>query len=294
MNRFVIIGGSGFVGRHLLQLLSRQQHVAAIGTTTRKASGELVPFDLTVDDVRDVVPPAWRQQSGGKWAIICSAVVPMDRCVTEAEYARAVMLDGTRRCIAQLVDLGFTPVFISTSYVFDGREGGYRETDSVSPQSEYGKLKVAVEDYLLDTCPIALIARLDKVVGSDPGQSHLFTDWFRLASEGRTITCIRDQQFGPTLVKDIALVLYRCCLAKCSGIYHVANPEPVLRTDLAERVLRACGLDSIVKPVPLAQFDLAEPRPLRSWLNADKVCGELGFSFTPVEAMLRQFAAHVR
>ena len=292
--RFLIIGASGFIGRHLLRFFAQQADTEVMGTRLRSHGDHLVPFDLASDAIGDCIPSTWREPGENKWAFLCAAVVPMDRCATERAYARSVMFDGSKRCIDNLVDMGFTPVFLSTSYVFDGVEGGYREDDPPTPISHYGSLKRELEVYLRETHPRALVARLDKTVGTDPHESHLFSDWHQRASQQQPIVCIQDQVLGPTLVDDVAAILFQACRKGLDGCYHVANPKPVRRDELAGQFLEACGLSTEIQRVPLASLSLPEPRPLRSWLVADKVCAELGVAFTPVSEMLERYCAKIR
>ncbi len=288
MDRFLVIGASGFVGGHLFRFLKKQANCEVIGTRSQSIDDELAHFDLERDSIHNCVPSAWLKAGPDKWALLCSAVVPMDRCVTEPAKARSVMLDGTQRCIDQLAATGFTPVFLSTSYVFDGRVGGYREDDPTDPQSRYGMLKLQIEHYLQATYPQALVVRLDKIVGTDLSGRHLFADWYQLASNEQAICCIADQEFGPTLVDDIATGLYQACLAKLRGCYHLANPEPISRTELARRFLDACRKHAEIRSVPLTELNLAEPRPMSSWLNSDKIQSTLGVRFTPIEDILQR------
>src|SRR6185437_1284664 len=39
-------------------------------------------------------------------------------------------------------------IYLSNSYVFDGRRGNYHETDTALPFTPFGKLKLAGENYL--------------------------------------------------------------------------------------------------------------------------------------------------
>jgi dTDP-4-dehydrorhamnose reductase len=294
MDQFLVVGASGFIGRHLFRFLEEQANTETIGTRSRSSDTRLVQFDLATDSIRDCLTAPWRESRESKWAVICSAVVPMDRCATEPDYARAVMLEGTKRCIDQLVEMNFRPVFLSTSYVFDGGSGGYHEDDAPAPQSQYGQLKREMELYLAETCPESLVARLDKTVGADASAGHLFSGWYRDASRQQAIVCIADQQFGPTLVDDVVSLLYRSCRTRLTGIYHLANPTPIPREVLAARFLAECGMNTEIRTEPLSDFNLPEPRPLRSWLNADKICQALDVTFTPVDEILRRFASNVQ
>lgn len=281
----MVIGGSGFVGGYLLRHLQEKTDATVLGTRAHSGRDDLPLFDLANDTITKIVPSDWHRDDR-KWAVICSAVVPMDRCSTQYEYARNVMVDGTIRCVQELTELGFRTAFLSTSYVFDGESGGYMEEDPTHPLSNYGELKREVELYLEEHCPESLTFRLDKVVGTGHGEPHVFQEWRELAHRGETIRCIQGQEFSPTHVADIAVVCQHACAAGLSGCYHLASPERVLRSELAARFLKAAGLQADIQTIAMQDFQFAEPRPLRTWLRVEKLQGALDTEFTSIEAIV--------
>jgi dTDP-4-dehydrorhamnose reductase len=144
VSRYLIIGASGFIGSRLCETL--EDFADVLGTSTRSDREDRLTFDLATDDIADVLPKAWRDADDQKFAILSAAVVPMDRCRTEEAYARSVMIDGSQRCLMALAQAGFTPVFLSTSYVFDGERGRYKEDDTPNPLSNWPSDRIAADN----------------------------------------------------------------------------------------------------------------------------------------------------
>jgi dTDP-4-dehydrorhamnose reductase len=289
MSRFLIIGGSGFIGGHCLRKLQSSTDTEVLGTGSRPEHGGLIKFDLASDSITNCLPAAWREPGGPKWAVLCAAVSPIDRCALDPGFARSIMVDRSKRCVDELANLEFRTVFLSTSYVFGDEPRGFREDDAPAPMNQYGFLKREMELYLLAAHPSALIARLGKAIGDLPDDRHLLSDWHRLATNRQPIVCIQDQVLCPTLVSDVVAVIEQACRSGLHGVYHVANPEPTRRDVLAAKFLRVCRLETEIRSLTAEQLGLHEPRPLFSWLKSDKIIRDCGAQFTSVEEILERY-----
>jgi dTDP-4-dehydrorhamnose reductase len=215
----------------------------------------------------------------------------MDRCRTDWDYAYRVNVANTIRLIDDVCRLGARPVFISTSYVFDGAQGYYPEDWPHSPQSAYGEHKSIVDKYVTATHRDALVVRLDKIMGSDPTESHPFSEWWNLYRAGKPVVCIENQLLSPTLVDDLAGAILTACRLGLRGVYNLTGPEAFLRDHLAKHFFRTMGVTADVQTRPMAAFGFADPRPLNTYLDSSRFAAETGFRFTPMSAVMRRFRA---
>lgn len=291
--RFLVAGASGLLGSALLPHLTSLGH-AVVGTRSATKKEGLVAFDLRTDRVADRLPPAFRKEARGAFGVVCASICQIDRCRREREVSRDVNVDKTIRLIDDLVGLGIKPVFISSGFVFDGREGGYREGDARHPICEYGRHKAEVEAYLEKNVPRALTLRFDKVVGDDPSSAHLLSEWHDAIRAGKTIACIAGQVFCPTLVADLARAIERACELDLSGLYHVANPEAFAREELARRFASALGAKAEIVSRPLESFGFDDPRPLKTTLDSTKFIRATDCRFTPMKEVFRDFVEKTR
>jgi dTDP-4-dehydrorhamnose reductase len=286
--RFLIVGASGFVGRHLYRYCQATGQ-AVIGTQSTAGRPDLVTFDLR----RDRFPHPLLTDPLPSHAVICAGITQIDRCYRERELSYLVNVTQTVRLLRDFAAWRIKPVFISTGFIFSGTTGGYSEDAPPNPVNEYGRQRLEVEQFLAEELPEALVLRLDKVVGNDPQESHLFTEWHHAALTHQPIRCIAGQVFAPTLVDDIARAIVMGCELGLAGTYHVANPEFCSRTELAERFLRTSGWSAVVETLPQQQLGFAEPRPLRTYLNPTKFQQATHLVYTPVAQILATFIARL-
>ncbi len=285
---FFFLGASGFIGRHALQAAREQGHAVA-GTYLSQPGDGLIRFDLEKDSLGEVLGRCGLTLSEPGWGVLCGAVRQIDRCREEPERARTINVERTLAAAQAMAEHGLTPVFLSTSYVFDGQKGRYTEQDSPHAICEYGRHKVEVERALLAEHPGALVLRMDKIVGSSPQEEHLFTEWHRWLSEGKTLSCIEGQVMSPTDVEDIARGLVVACSAGLKGVCHLANPEAFTRERLARLFCSILGVPERVTTKPLSDFHFADPRPLDSSLDAAFFIQKTGFHFMDMKEVMGRF-----
>jgi dTDP-4-dehydrorhamnose reductase len=293
--KFLVVGGSGFLGRHLRAEAARQGF-AAHGTTTRpNPPPGLVRFDLAEDrPITDAVPASFFADGGPVWVVVCACVTPMDRCRTEWDYAYRVNVANTTRLIDDACRLGARVVFTSTSYVFDGSLGYYPEDWPHSPASAYGEHKSAVDRHVARNHPDSLVVRLDKIVGDDPAERHPFSEWWEAARTGRPVVCIANQVMSPTLVGDLARGIVTACRLGLRGVYNLTGPEFFPRDHLARHFFRIVGVPAEVVARPQAAFGFADPRPQNTYLDSTRFTAATGMRFTTMSEVMRRFGARAR
>lgn len=277
--KFLIIGASGFVGRHTLKHISSLGY-EAIGTKCRDKSQDLIFFNLLSHRIKDRIDASFFQTNKTIFGIICACISQIDLCFKERDVNYVVNVQNTFRLIKDLEALGVRPVFISSSFVYSGIEGYYNEEHPHSPICEYGRHKAAVEDLIKKDASNTLVLRLDKIVGDDPLEKHMLSEWYQLIKEKRSIACIEEQLFSPTFVKDVAKAIVLSCQKKLTGLYNVANSEFFKRDELARHFVQAAGRKCEVISKPQEEFDFLDKRPLKSYLDSTKFVKTTDFRFT--------------
>src|ERR1039458_3140521 len=286
--KFLIIGASGFVGRHVLAL-SKSSGYEALGTQAHSPRPGLLPFDLLTDRITDRVPPSFFETGQPVYAIICAVISQIDRCYRERSISHKVNVENTIRLIEDLRNHGTKIVFFSTSFVFDGNAGNYNEQDPPHPLSEYGRQKASVEHFIQSNPDGKLVLRLDKIVGDDPAENHLFSEWYRSMQGNQPITCIAGQVLSPTYVGDVASGVIVACQQGLSGLYHLAGPEIFPREELARQFTRAVGQQSPIHSKSQEEFGFLDKRPLKSYLDSTRFVKATGMRFTPMRTVFNEF-----
>lgn len=112
--KFLVVGASSFVGRHILAYV-RSLGYEALGTESRRRQSGLIPFNLLEQRIGECVRKEYFQTQEPVISIICSAMSQIDECWKERETSYKINVEGTIRLLKDLLELGAKPVFFSTA-----------------------------------------------------------------------------------------------------------------------------------------------------------------------------------
>lgn len=182
--------------------------------------------------------------------------------------------------------LGAKLVFYSSELVFDGRRGGYCETDAVSPTTRYGEHKVQLERGLLKVGGTALVIRTGALVTDELQDNCVVRKTYEsLGQPGAGFA--EDALLSLTHVADLVRITLALLDLGQMGLFHVAG-SPISRLALARQVaessLRFRGL--IPAGIPFSSLTYPEPRPRLSWLDTTRLSGCLEQGFGVPDAII--------
>ena len=291
--KLLIVGASGFIGRQLhRESLSRGYDV--LGTQSSDQCNDLIPFNLLNDRIEDVLPTTFLQGSEPIYAVICAAISKIEFCSKNRELTHQVNVTNTIQLLKDLQSLGIKSVFLSSDAVYDGQKGHYSEEVEGSPVNEYGRHKAKVEDYILKYAPTDLVLRLSKIVGDNPYESHLFSEWYQCIKFGKAIVQFDGQVFSPTYVGDIAEGILNSLKKEISGLYNMANPEFFSREELARQFILALGEKINLLTKPEESFGFLEGRAKKTYLDSSKFARTVGMKFTPMCEVFNMFVRNCK
>ena len=278
-----ILGGSGFIGKHLAQALKKSGEELCATYFKHQIPG-LVPYDMT----EPVLPPPGASPSQISHLVIAAASTTRIDSV-KADWDRIYQTDVKN--VHQILDFcsaqNIVPVYFSTDFVFNGRAGHYAEADPRDPVNGYGKIKILVEEYIEAHFRQYLIFRSGKVFGTDPSDNTLLTEIISGLDQGKLLHCAVDQIFTPVCVTEFAGFAADCIRRKRTGVFHVASTLKMSRYDLAVLVKKHCRISTgSIEPCRINELGLAEERPLNIDLDVSKYRALSGLSAHPVEYYL--------
>lgn len=284
MKRLLILGGSSFLGRAVAMQLPAEDCVATF--RCQPAAGG-VRFDPLKDDVEDLVDA----HGPFSHALLLYGITSPDRCHADPQGSHEVNVDSTTRCLEALVRRQVMPVFASSEVVFDGERGSYVEDDAPNPLMLYGRQKVAVERFCAGLDGPWLVGRLSRVVGTQPGDGTLFTEWVAQLQDGAPIRCATDSRFNPIHVDDAATQLLALMRGRASGLVHVGGAEAATRWEMLHVLIEAwerAGLrsSSEISRCVLSDFATPEPRPRDVSLCVDRMWAITGTRARGMGAMV--------
>jgi dTDP-4-dehydrorhamnose reductase len=289
MQRALVVGGSGFVGRAILSRLGPER---GIGTRHAAAAPGLVRFDAVADRLSDLLSSL---PSDITHVFVPFAVSNPEACAVDPERTRRVNVDGAIRLMQDAFSAGLTPVFVSTDYVHDGTRPLRNEDEPQAPATEYGRQKAAVERWLAARPEPWLIARLSKVVSGDTTRRSVLGEWINDLRNERPMRSATDQIFSPAFVDDVAGAMVRLAETGSNGIFHVAGPRPMSRHQLNRLLIDEIQavdprVAASVAACSLRDIPFLEQRPLDTSLSIEKLQAAIGWPFVPMADLCRAIA----
>ncbi|MBO4397800.1 MAG: dTDP-4-dehydrorhamnose reductase [Bacteroidaceae bacterium] len=167
---------------------------------------------------------------------------------------------------------GGSMIQISTDYVFDGTNHiPYTEEDPTSPNSVYGRTKLAGELNVQKECSNSMIIRTAWLYSSF-GNNFVKT-MIRLGKERNELGVIFDQIGTPTYARDLACVIMTAIKNGIKpGTYHFSNEGVISWYDFTKAIHRIAGISTCnVKPLHTNEYPAKAPRPAYSVLDKTKI-----------------------
>ncbi|MBE8720140.1 SDR family oxidoreductase [Sphingobacterium pedocola] len=181
--------------------------------------------------------------------------------------------------------------FLSTDFVFDGKEGTYLETAPTNPCNAYGKSKVAAEQKIIQSGCKAAILRTILVYGviADKNRSNLILWAKNKLQDNEVIRVVQDQWRMPTWVDDLANACLLAVQKNAVGIYHISGDEMYSILDIVYKVADHWSLNiDLITPVTAEEIGQADNRPKKTGFVLDKAKKELGFTPTSLANSLAE------
>lgn len=223
----------------------------------------------------------------------CGALTHVDYCETNPEESYEKTVTSTKNLIELSKKCNAKFVFISTDYVFDGKDGPYREDAPVNPLSVYGKHKLEAETLALNELKDTLVLRITNVYGDEIRKKNFIARIVQQCEEGKklTLTLPYDQFASPTNAFDIARAMFVLLKDSKSGIYHIGGSDYMNRVELAQRVLTYFP-NAEYDLIPVSTESMKQPaaRPLIGGFVKMKFAGEYpDFLFSTIDEYLSNY-----
>lgn len=276
----LLLGKDGQVGWQLQRSLAPHGTVIACG----RSECDLTDLDRLRSLVRQVRPAV---------IVNASAYTAVDRAESEPELAMRVNGEAPGVLAAEAAELSALLIHYSTDYVFDGsKTTPYVESDQTSPQSVYGRSKLAGEEAIRAAGCKSVIFRTSWVFGARGG--NFVKTILRLAREKETLNVVGDQVGAPTpaaliaTVTGIVLAMLRQGRAMNGDfqrLYHLCGGRPVSWHEFAVTIVELAatmpGFDLRLMPwairtIPSSEYPTAALRPLNSRLDCSRLESDFG------------------
>ena len=272
MKKVLILGGSSYVGRHLIAKINPNNVLFTYNKTTISGG---VRFDSTVMDLEEVV-----DLNEVNSAVILLGDTNPETCIEDVEKSENLNVRSIKRIINALSTYNIKVIFASSEFVYDGGTGNYIESDKTKPILLYGKQKLEIEHYIRKNISTHTILRFAKIYGSELDDKTLFTSWLKLVELENNIVCADDQYFSPVHIDNVVDTILFAISNEMRGIFNLAGPVRKSRMELLLILIREINkiedCNTNVLPCSIDDFNLNEKRPKDVSMNPSKLVSSTG------------------
>ena len=275
--KYLILGGNGLIGKNLAKVLRANE--AEFAMTSRDPEGldnaircdildEAALAEVFEKTQPDVVINATNLAGG------------VDFCEHNPDKSEAFHLNANINIGNLCLKHGCKMVLISTDYVFDGENPPYSEEDATNPLNNYGKFKLAAEQWMQKNLEDYLVVRTTNVYGWDPlsPTPNFLIGTYRRWQDGEETTVPSFLLGNPTHAYNLSEGILSLVDLNQTGVFHVVGSSLANRLEWVQSFASKLNRDDIViKENPTPPEGMI-PRPLESDLKIDKFK-----SISPVE-----------
>ena len=285
--KFLIIGGSGTIGYHLIEKFKNNDENFEYTINNNKIDFEnQKKLDITNQgNTFDLI-----QKSNPDIVIHTAAQTNLDLCEKNHELANSINVVGTQNIIEACKHTKSKICFISTSFVFDGKNESYVETDTRSPPNFYGLTKIKAEKIVENSGLKFLILRTDSLYGWTKKFQRVnpvirVLDTLR---SGKNLKEITDWYNTPTYIPDFVNALEILLKTNKNGIYHVSGSEYINRFSFALKTARIFNLyKELLIPINSETLKLTAKRANVNLIN-EKLFNHTGIKMKNIDQGLEE------
>lgn len=292
------MGGTGYLGQHLLQGFSEIQATPYdLGFTYHSnlpqpllhAIPHLLPFhvDLKTGQGFESISHSFGQPDV---VVNCAALSVPRACEMDPAAAMSVNVPSSLvNWLSNFKESSTLLIHLSTDQVYEGVKSFYKEEDEIVPVNVYGKSKVAAEQFVSEKCMNFAILRSSIIFGPQtvsPVPKSLPIQWIDgVFSKGEKVEFFHDEFRCPVYVKDVVAIILALTSRWISEgkqmqlLLNVGGPDRVSRVQMAEAVADIRGYNtSLIKPVSASSVDRGVKSPADISMNITKLVQTLNFS----------------
>ena len=241
MKTVTIFGGSGFVGRHLVQQLAKANYHIRVAVRRPSRAGFLQPLG-GVSQIETIAVDILDEESVHEAVKGAEAVVNLVGIIAPSgrqkfneihiQGARSIAIAAKEADVRQLVHM---------SALGAGEKSN----------SKYARTKAHGEDAVLNMDPSAIIFRPSVIFGPEDEFFNRFANLMQLTPIMPVFA--KNTKFQPVFVGDVASAISAAIMGKGTPgtIYELGGPEIISMLDVHKRIREFTGLRSLLLPLPL-------------------------------------------
>lgn len=242
--KILVTGGSGVIGSKFVKFFEKNRHETHYTfLNNNNQIGSAIAHKLDISDreatinlIKKIKPDI---------VIHTSALTNVDLCETNHNIADKINIEGTRNVVDGCKESGSKIVYISTSFVFDGKKEIYFEDDERNAVDYYGLTKLRGEELTENSGLEFLILRTDQPYTTvEPWQKkNSVLRVLEKFQKGEIVKELVDWWNTPTYVENFIDVSAELIRKGKKGIFNIVGPDFLNRYDWAFKIADVFGKD---------------------------------------------------
>lgn len=252
--KVLVTGSDGQLGSALIhELKKRNIDFFAANRKNMDLDDEIVTKDVIRDFAPDIV-------------YHCAAYTNVEKAELEKELCFKINVFSTKIISQVCSEIGCKFVYISTDFVFDGKNNQpYNPQDNPNPINYYGQTKFQGEQEVTKLLKRYFIIRTSWVFGEFG--NNFVSKMLKLSENQSELKIVSDEYGSPTYTKDLAISLMNLLESNSFGIYHLCNEGHCSRYDFAIEIFKTNKVQIELTPIKANYFDSNVNRPKYTVLN---------------------------
>ena len=294
MKSIVVTGSNGLLGQTLVNLLLKDKKKYTVIGFSRgenrsgRSDFKYVSVDLTDEKI------LLKKLTECKPDVIVNtaAMTNVDACEDDKKACDQLNIDVVESLKEYSEANNAHLIHISTDFIFDGKEGPYKETDMPNPLNYYGVSKLRAENILTASKIDFTILRTILVYGRvfNMTRSNIVLWVKKSLEEQKQITIVNDQYRMPTYVEGLAEACKLAIDKKTTGIFNISSNMLLSIYEIALQIATVFNLDkSLIKSISTKDLNQKAIRPSITGFNLSKTNKELNFHPKSFIEDLRKF-----
>lgn len=240
-NKILIVGGAGYVGSAITQLLKLYNYDKTVLDNLIYEDRYLNEIPFIYGDVRD--PEIYKDLDKYNTVIWLAGIVGDGACAIDPVETRAINVDSVKKLVDNYKG---KIIFPSTCSVYGMNNELLDESSPTNPLSLYAETKLEAEKYIVQNHNNYVIFRLGTLFGMGDTYSRIRLDLVAnvlacRAARGEKLTVYGGQQWRPLLhVKDVATATLQAIDGLIPiGVYNLSMKNYNI-SELAKKVVEIC------------------------------------------------------
>ncbi len=268
----MLTGASGQLGRAFVRKSEGEYNVLGIGRNISNhrtfEQGNITDRKFITNTIENYSPDV---------IVHFAAMTGVDECEKNPILAKEVNTTPVEWILNEFT--GYF-IFISTDYLFDGKDGPYSEDAETNPINVYGKSKLDAENIIRLKSKKGLILRTNVLFDYTDWTSASFVNWVVKSLRNRKpISVVMDQFNNPIWTEHLAEIIILLMKKESTGLYHTGSVEYLNRYDFAKMIAKEFQLnEKLISSITSKELNQKAIRPLKGGLITQKLVDDHGIN----------------